>query len=144
MKSIESFTGQYRWCSNFYPSPINVDGVVWPTLEHPFQAFKTLDSAARLRILRAPTPGQAKRLGRAVELRPGWDDMRIEVMERLVRAKFDQHPDLAEKLIATGDAELVEGNTWGDQFWGVCRGHGSNHLGLILMRVRDEIREENS
>ena len=61
----------------------------------------------------------------------------------VVRAKFDQHPDLAQKLLATGDEELVEGNDWGDIYWGVYKGRGNNMLGKILMRVRAELREES-
>ena len=89
----------------------------------------------------AGNPGQAKRIGRRIELRPGWDDVRDEIMLDLIRIKF-YLPSLATKLLATGDAELVEGNYWGDTYWGVSRGRGENRLGQILMQVRDEIRKE--
>ena len=86
----------------------------------------------------APRPGDAKRLGRQVALRPGWDDLRVEVMRGLLARKFAPGTDLAPRLLATGDAQLVEGNTWGDRFWGVCRGQGRNQLGQLLMERRDQ------
>lgn len=89
----------------------------------------------------AETPNLAKRLGRQAPIREGWDKLKTDVMYELVRQKFRQHPQLSEQLLSTGDANLVEGNWWGDKFWGVCKGEGENHLGLILMRVRQEIRE---
>ena len=79
--------------------------------------------------------GRAKRLGR-VELRSDWEEVKIEVMREVLRCKFSQNPDLKAKLIATGDAELIEGNNWNDRFWGVCRGVGQNHLGRLLMELR--------
>ena len=86
---------------------------------------------------------EAKRLGRRVRLRSDWEQVKYDVMLDVVRAKFNQHPDLAQKLLATGDEELVEGNDWGDTYWGVCNGRGKNMLGKILMRVRAELRGEN-
>jgi ribA/ribD-fused uncharacterized protein len=77
-----------------------------------------------------------------VKLRSDWTEIRLEIMEKIVRAKFWQNPHLARKLVATGDQKLVEGNRWNDTFWGVCRGVGENHLGKILMRVREELRGE--
>jgi ribA/ribD-fused uncharacterized protein len=94
-----------------------------------------------LEIRSALTPGKAKRLGRKVTLRANWELIKIDVMLDLVRQKF-QDPDLAWMLINTGDAELIEGNHWGDKFWGVCNGEGENHLGKILMQVRDEILKD--
>ena len=84
-------------------------------------------------------PQAAKRLGRRVELRPDWESVKYDVMYQVCKAKFTQNPNLLERLLATGDAELVEGNTWGDQVWGVCKGVGENHLGKTLMRIRAEL-----
>ena len=136
---IALFDGKHAFLSNFYASPVTYECVVYPTVEHAFQAAKALTPTERLPVLMAKTPGIAKRLGRKVALRPGWDAMRIDVMRQLLREKFRPECVLAEKLLATGDAELVEGNTWGDHFWGVCRGSGENWLGRLLMDIRTEL-----
>ena len=137
---IDAFTGPYFFLSNFAESPVDFDGAVYPTVEHAFAAAKTLDPAERELIRLAPRPGDAKRLGRQVVLRPGWDDLRVEVMRRLLARKFAPGTELAARLLATGDARLVEGNTWGDRFWGVCRGQGWNQLGQLLMERREQLR----
>lgn len=136
---IESFHGRYRFLSNFWPTPVVFQHVLYPTAEHAYQAAKTLVPVERARILIAPTPGRAKRLGRAVTLQPEWADpaFRVETMYQVVKAKFAD-ADLRGLLAATAPAVLIEGNTWGDRFWGVCGGVGENWLGRVLMRVRDE------
>lgn len=145
---IHRFDGEHRFLSNFWPSrivlpveeaPLGEDSFTWPTVEHGYQAFKAAvanDLDRFFAIAAATTPGQAKRLARGLALPQEWDAFKITVMSLLLRAKFTQHPDLAAMLLATGDAELIEGNTWGDRFWGVCRGEGENHLGKLLMRRR--------
>jgi ribA/ribD-fused uncharacterized protein len=138
MKAIDSFSGPYRFLSNFYPSPVKLGGVVYSTIEHAFQAAKTLDNTARLAIRDAATPGIAKRMGRTVALRLDWEKIKVEVMEGLVRQKFRRNP-FRRWLLNTGEAELIEGNHWGDRFWGVCLGTGRNELGKVLMRVRSEL-----
>lgn len=123
----------YAFLSNFY----------WHgnwTVEHQYQAAKTDDPAWAAAILNAPTPGAAKKLGRKAPMRPTWEQEKVAVMLALLRMKF-LRPELAQKLLDTGDATLVEGNWWGDTFWGVCRGQGQNHLGRLLMQVRSELRE---
>lgn len=138
---ISVFDGKYAFLSNFYESPITYDGITYPTNEHFFQAMKTLDIDEKKKIAAASTPGQSKRLGRAVTLRSDWEAVKSYYMEIGLRLKF-QNPDLAEKLIATGDEELVEGNTWGDRIWGVCNGEGENRLGKLLMKIREEIKSK--
>ena len=142
MTTIDQFTGDYDFLSNFHPSPIEVDGVVYPTVEHAFQAAKTFDRTEKQSVAEAATPGLAKRLGRKVRLRPDWERVKVGIMEDLVRLKFTTHADLREKLLATGVAGLIEGNTWNDRFWGVCRGQGRNELGKILMRVRAKLGQQ--
>lgn len=137
---IDSFRGKYRFLSNFYPSVVVLDGVEYVTIEHAFQAAKTDDQADRLIIGTAYGPAAAKRAGRMVQLRPDWEDVKVSVMLSLLRQKFDDDR-LCRKLLATRDDHLVEGNTWGDTYWGVCDGHGSNMLGKLLMQVRQELRE---
>lgn len=140
---IDSFTGENRFLSNFWPSEVELDGMLFPTVEHAYVAAKTLDLEQRAEIATVATPGQVKRLGRKLVLRPDWEDVKLSIMEDLVRQKF-QDPRLAKVLLATGDQELVEGNTWGDTFWGVCFNVGLNHLGLILMEVRDDLQHSRT
>lgn len=142
MDDIREFRGAFRFLSNYYQAPIVVNGVRYPTNEHAFAAFKTHDEAARRRIAGLATPGEAKRAGRAVVLRSDWEQIKGDIMLALVRAKFKQHPDLAAKLLATGEVNLVEGNTWNDRVWGVDlkTGVGENRLGKTLMQVRSELR----
>lgn len=139
MTPINKFTGEYRFLSNFHPAVVHLDGHRYPTVEHAFQAAKTLDATHRASIGAAQTPGAAKRLGRLGTLRPGWDLMRVAVMRDLLQQKFAA-PDLRRALLATGDAALEEGNWWGDAFWGVCNGRGENVLGRLLMEIRTSMR----
>jgi ribA/ribD-fused uncharacterized protein len=139
MPQITSFSGDHAFLSNFYPAQTPYEGLVYPTSEHAFQAAKTLDTEERRRIAGLATPAQAKRAGRNLALRPDWEQVKIAVMTAIVRAKFQHNPDLTQKLAATADAGLVEGNRHGDRFWGVCQGEGQNWLGRVLMEVRAEL-----
>ncbi len=138
---IESFSGDNRFLSNFWPSEVRVDGVVYPTVEHAYQASKTLDRVMRAHIAMLPRAYQAKHWGHKLVLRTGWNAMRLEVMRNLLDQKF-RIPELREKLLATGNQWIIEGNNWGDKFWGQVGGQGLNHLGKLLMEVRQEIRNE--
>lgn len=137
---IDSFSGTYHFLSNFWPASVEFEGIVYPSVEHAYQAAKTLDVNERRRIAALATPAEAKWAGRASPLRRDWETSKFEVMERCVRYKFTHHADLRAKLLETGDAYLEEGNTWGDRVWGVYQGQGENRLGKILMQVRAEIR----
>jgi ribA/ribD-fused uncharacterized protein len=139
MTTIDRFTGDHEFLSNYYASPIEVDGILYATVEHAFHAAKTLKLDEKRGIAAAATPGDAKRMGRLVEARADWEEVKVGIMEDLVRLKFGTHSSLREMLLATGDAQLIEGNWWKDTFWGVCRGAGRNELGKILMRVRAEL-----
>ena len=141
--TISSFRGEFWFLSNFYAASIWVDGERYATVEHAYQAAKTDDPASRRLIREAATPAIAKRLGRCCGLAPDWDSRRLGVMLDLVRKKFE-NPLLRAMLLATEDAVLVEGNTWNDTFWGVCRGRGENWLGRILMQVREECRQQST
>lgn len=141
---IDEFDGQYHFLSNFF---IHHEGLIykkkrWKTAEHAFQAAKTHDQIQKRQIIEAPTPDRAKKLGRKCKIRFDWDDIKDAIMLDIIRAKF-QHPQLRQLLLDTGDAELIEGNTWGDRYWGVYKGKGENKLGQILMRVRQEIGDTN-
>lgn len=138
---INDFRGEYRWLSNFHLVEVELDGVRYPSTEHAYQAAKTLDLAQREAIRVLPTCGMAKRAGQRVVLRADWERVKRDVMLNLQRQKY-RSPELRKLLLGTGDAELVEGNTWGDTYWGVCRGVGENWLGRLIMQVRGEISEE--
>lgn len=134
---ISSFRDEYFFLSNFYPVEIKLDGIVYPNAESAFQAQKTLNVEERRKFSMLRNPVQAKRLGRKVKLRDDWEEVKLDIMTKIVSQKFLQHPHLIEMLLQTGDEELIEGNKWGDQFWGVCKDKGENHLGKILMKIRD-------
>lgn len=138
---INRFEGVHRFLSNFYGCPIEFEGITYPSVEHAYVAAKTEDERTRQIIAGIGTAREVKAYGRKLKLRPGWNEMRLQVMEDLVRQKFTVHPMLRQALIDTGDHELVEGNYWGDTFWGVDlrTGIGHNHLGRILMKVRSEL-----
>jgi hypothetical protein len=140
---IVRFAGAYRFLSNFHRSPITLGGIVFPTVENAYQAAKIElerpDRRCQQQRLALCSPADAKRRGRALALRPDWDSARLVIMHRLLRLKFAE-PCLAGQLLATGSSELIEGNDWGDTYWGVCRGRGANHLGRLLMHVRTDLR----
>ena len=142
---ITRFVGNHSFLSNFYEAAVYVEGVRWPTVEHAYQAAKTDDEASVKLIREATTPGIAKKLGQSVSLRPDWNDVRFQIMERLIREKF-KNPFLRNMLIETGEAELIEGNYWNDRVWGVClrKNEGQNLLGKLLMQVRDEVKREEA
>ena len=142
--TIREFAGEYRFLSNFYPSPFSIttpeDGVfLFATVEHAYQAFKTLNADMFMHVMSAATPGEAKRRGQRVNIRRDWEEIKERVMLSCVRAKFNQNPDLALLLIETHPMELIEGNSWNDTYWGMCKGRGLNRLGAILMAVRAEL-----
>ncbi len=137
---INSFTGEYFFLSNFYNAPVTYGGISYYNNEAAFQAQKCTDKADMQQFAQLD-PSQAKRLGRSITLRKDWEQVKISLMTEIVRAKFTQNPELAEKLAATGGAHLEEGNNWGDRIWGTVNGVGANNLGKILMQIRDELRE---
>lgn len=143
MTVIDDFRGDYRWLSNFHACPVMYDGVLYPSSEHAYQAAKTLDARSREVIRNAPRPRDARNLGQTVVLRPGWDEMRVEVMRVILLDKFTRSPALGAQLLCTGDTRLVEGNTWGDRFFGVCGGTGENWLGRLLMETRARLGGES-
>ncbi|USM11550.1 swarming motility protein [Citromicrobium phage vB_CbaS-RXM] len=138
---IYGFQGRYRFLSNFHPvrRGVYLDGFRYPTVEHAYQAAKTLCPVERAEICHAKTPGEAKRLGREVTIRENWAVHRLCSMEGLLRQKFAPRTYLAGQLKNTGTKKIVEGNTWGDTFWGRCNGKGHNHLGELLMEIRQDL-----
>ncbi len=134
---IQEFKGKYRFLSNFWPASVKLDNTIYPSVEHAYQAAKTLDGEEREGICRARTPGRAKREGRKVKIRGDWGSMKVKVMENLLRQKFATG-ELRSLLMQTAGRTLIEGNNWGDTFWGICKGRGRNVLGCLLMKIRDE------
>ena len=139
MTTIDKFKNEHEFLSNFYPSPITIESITYPTVEHAFQAAKTLDHTERQKIANLTTPAKAKAAGRKVQLREGWNEIRTTIMREIIENKFTD-PTLMTLLQNTGENTLVEGNTWNDTFWGVCRGKGQNWLGKILMETREQLK----
>jgi ribA/ribD-fused uncharacterized protein len=137
---ILKFDGVYRFLSNFFEHDIIYGKIGYGSSEAAFVAQKTTCIMQRLMISQM-SAAEAKRFGRKLPLRAGWDDMRDEIMLDILRVKF-KSPMLRQWLLATGNAHLEEGNWWGDVDWGVCRGKGLNMLGRLLMQVRREIKQE--
>lgn len=139
-QAISGFKGPYSFLSNLYiATVVGDDKQVYASVEHAYQAAKTHSKKQRNQIRLAESPALAKFLGKRATLRDDWDRVKDGIMLELLRSKFDRHPALRSMLIDTGDAELIEGNTWGDTYWGVCDGVGQNKLGKLLMQVREEL-----
>lgn len=138
---IKEFKGQYRFLSNFYMVTCYYESEPYRSSEHAYMAAKTEDLMLRKKIAACPTPAEAKKMGRSIQLRAGWDQMKYTVMLDILRSKFSGHA-MQALLLGTGDAELIEGNWWGDKIWGVClkTNQGQNLLGKALMQVRAEIK----
>lgn len=140
---INSFTDEFRFLSNFF-----ADKKVKFTVEHLYQAAKTKDREWKERIFECLSPGQARQLGKKAPMKRNWDDIKIPIMKKLVHDKF-LHLGLALRLTDTYPEELVEGNKWHDNFWGDCSCpkciniKGQNHLGKILMKIREYIIKNN-
>lgn len=133
---IDRFTGEYYFLSNFYETSVLYSDLLFENAEAAFQSAKCPERMGEFCHLK---PSAAKRLGRRVKRRSDWDEVKDHVMYEVCKAKFTQNDGLKHKLKDTGDAILIEGNTWGDRIWGVCNGVGENRLGRILMQIRDEL-----
>lgn len=147
LKAIDSFSGEWEFFSNFVPCVIHFEGYNYPSVEHAYQAAKTLSHSHRMEICRLypNQAGKAKRLGRKVPLRSDWEEVKIDIMKRFLMQKFS-YEKFRNKLMESGERELVEGNYWHDNFWGNCicskceRKFGKNMLGNLLMEVRRILR----
>lgn len=133
----------HEYLSNFYASSVAYEGMLYPSVEHAYQASKSLDPATRSLIKKAADPNIAKRLGQSILVHPGWVESRINIMRQLIREKFS-NPFIRWKLKETVGFRLVNENRWNDRFWGVVNGTGENWLGRILEEVREEIIVEDS
>lgn len=133
---IDSFRGEHFFLSNFFTATVTYKGLTYQNNEAAFQAQKCVIEDERKQFV-SLTGAEAKKAGRRVQLRKDWEAVKVGEMREIVKAKFFQNPNLAEKLLATGDMVLEEGNNWGDKTWGTVNGFGQNLLGKILMEVRD-------
>jgi ribA/ribD-fused uncharacterized protein len=159
MSYIDSFRGRYVFLSNFYPCKIEHKGIIYPSVEHYYVALKVtgiqfIDGVYytapdfRELVARIADPGDAKKIGKVVKVRSDWDEKKLGFMEWGIREKF-KDVKLAEDLLSTGDLQLIEGNNWHDVYWGKCScprcdGGGQNHLGRILMKIREELKQQNN
>lgn len=134
---IDTFDGKYDFLSNFYECSINWEGKVYRNSESIYQMYKTLDNVPY--DFTQTTGAQAKKIGKTLNIRSDWNKIKLDLMYKICQEKFKQNPDLAQKLKNTGNSILIEGNYWNDTYWGICNGKGQNHLGKILMKIRDEL-----
>ena len=137
--AFNSRTPDFAYLSNFSSHPItDKNGTVWRTAEHAYQAMKTTVAKEREHVRSAATPAEAKNRGRRVTVQEGWNDKKRDLMKRILRMKFEQHPGIRQKLIETGSAKLVHKAPW-DKYWGDGRdGAGANVMGEVLMELRQE------
>lgn len=139
--TISSFKGEHAWLSNMQRiEPFFYGHLKFDSVECFYVAMKTTDIVERAKISKMK-PYEAKKYGRALNLRGDWDEIKLGVMKWGLKKKFSQ-PKFKDLLLATGNQELIEGNTWGDTFWGVCNGVGENHLGKLLMEIREQLKGE--
>lgn len=141
LETINCFRGTYFFLSNFYMTPIYYKDHWYKSAEHAFMAQKATNEEDRQRIANTPTPAKAKAMGRKITLQTNWDSIKLNEMSLIVYYKFAQNNNIKHKLVQTGNATLIEGNNWGDTFWGMVKNNrgewvGENNLGKILMTVR--------
>ncbi len=140
---ITEFQDKYRWLSNFAYVKINLDGIEYPSVEHAYMSAKSTNPEwKRICSNSDNSPGYIKKSSRVVTLVSNWEEIKLDVMQECIRQKFSQEP-FRTQLLATGNMHLQEGNRWNDKFWGVClkTNQGLNHLGKIIMQVREDLRK---
>lgn len=139
---IAGFFGEYRWLSNFWDCDVEFKGITFPSVEHAYVYSKGTFSEDEFDELLLSSAGEAKRIGKKIKLRPGFEETKVSIMKHLVYQKF-KNPDLQAKLLETGSRSILEVNTWNDRFWGVdTEGNGLNMLGKILEEVREYYKRQ--
>lgn len=138
---IKNFRREYFFLSNFYEAPVSYRGLTYKNNEAAFQAQKTLDEGQRMKFQKY-SGAKAKQEGRRLILRPDWEQIKYQVMKEICLCKFIQNYGLLVQLLKTGAEIIQEENTWGDTTWGTVNGVGENHLGKILMNLRDIVFAE--
>ena len=144
---IDKFRNQYYFLSNFYPCQINYKGIIYPSVEHAFQAAKVISYRTKIKISQIENPGSAKSYARKCKIRKDWEKIKVAVMSDILLLKF-QDKSLFQQLKNTGNKYIEEGNYWHDNFWGNCycqkckKINGKNILGKILMTIREKTKGE--
>lgn len=140
MAIIKEFQGEYRWLSNFATVDILHDEILYPSVEHAWVASKNTDVNWKRKCAASIHPSLVKKMGDDVDLREDWDEVKETIMKELLILKFNQEP-FRTKLIETGNDYIMEGNWWGDKFWGYClqKNEGRNLLGGMIMGIRLEL-----
>ncbi|QHJ72889.1 swarming motility protein [Proteus phage 2207-N35] len=138
--TIQSFRGEYRWLSNFFKCDVVLWGQKFNTVENAYQSSKCDNMTDWLMMVNCKTPSEAKSKGRTINIRKDFDSVKLDIMYELLLQKFSD-PYFKNKLIQTGNRLIIEGNRWGDTYWGVCDGIGDNHLGNLIMKIRTELIE---
>ncbi|QDH46926.1 putative NADAR family protein [Aeromonas phage LAh_9] len=142
MKAISNLRGKFGFLSNFHDCKIIMDELTFESAEAAFQGLKDPE---RLHEFQWVSASESKKLGRKVSLRSDWDEVKDDIMRKVLRLKFYQNTDLLRKLKDTGSCVLIEGNTWHDNYWGICtcdkceKIQGKNVLGKLLMELRNEV-----
>lgn len=152
IKVVAQFRGRFGFLSNFYPCTVELKGTqLFPeiasheiysarSVEHAYQAAKSKKKSSLNKVLGAGSAGEAKKVGRGIILRPDWEFVKLDIMRSLIESKFSERR-LGKALVDTAPHVLIEGNNWGDTFWGVCNGVGYNYLGLLLMLQRNKLMD---
>jgi hypothetical protein len=140
---VSYFRDEYVFLSNFYPCWVEYEGMLYKSVEHAYQAAKSLSIEDRKKVQETEYAGEAKKLGRKLKNRNDWEMVKVGIMEQCLLQKFND-PMLRERLLKLKDYEIVEGNNWGDTFWGIDdKKGGKNILGRLIMKIRDKLLKEN-
>ncbi len=143
-KDILEFTDEYRWLSNFTDVNIELDSIMYQSVEHAYMSAKS-DNVTWKKFCANPqnNAGKIKRSSKAIDLVDGWDDLKLSIMRECLNQKFNQQPFM-EDLLDTEDVYIQEGNNWGDTFWGVClkTNEGENLLGKMIMEIREGLHQK--
>lgn len=137
---ISNFENDYSFLSNYFESTFVFQGLYYKSVEHAYQSMKAISHKDAEMIRLSETPDHAKKLSRIIKKKSNWDLIKRPLMKKIVKQKFLHNPILLSNLLDTFPQELIEGNWWGDTYWGLCNGVGQNQLGKILMELRDELK----
>ena len=138
---IKGFNGPHQWLSNFALCEVEINDMIFPSVENAYQAGKFISAGdfATANKLISCTAGKSKRIGKTAVLVSNWSEIKIYLMEDLISQKFNQRP-FKELLLSTGECFIEETNWWNDTYWGVCNGKGENTLGKLIMEKRAKLR----
>jgi ribA/ribD-fused uncharacterized protein len=141
---VQAFRGDYNYLSNFWLVDVEYNGVVYPSVEHAYMSAKSDDPQWKSYCAnRNISPSDVKKNSTHVRLVNNWNRLKLVVMEECLRSKFNKEP-YRSKLLTTDNENIQEGNVWNDVFWGVDLtvnpNKGENHLGRLIMKIREELQ----